>query len=110
MRRRKTAFEAALKRAEEGIIDAAGVPLSEDKLRRLLEAAPKEDERPGRPRLSSANFRGATFSGDADFDRATFSGNANFDGATFSGDANFHEATFCGTACFDSATFAGTAH
>src|SRR4051812_18290271 len=105
----ETAFEAALKRAEEGVIDAAGVRLSEDQLRRLLEAAPEADERLGHPRLSAADFGGATFSGDADFAKVTFSGDANFRGATFSGIADFGEATFRGFVGFGGATFSGEA-
>ena len=59
--------------------------------------------------VTEAQFRGATFSGDAWFGEATFSGDAWFDEATFSGDAWFGEATFSGDAWFDEATFSGDA-
>ena len=113
------AFEAALKRAKKGIIRAARVRLREDQLRRLLDAAPEDDECPGRPRLTAADFRGATFYGRASFGRTTFIGNveafggaifrcdADFRGATFSDDADFRGAIFGGRADFGKATFSG---
>jgi hypothetical protein len=77
--RKETAFEAALGRAKEGIIEAAGVRLSEEHLRRLLEAA----ERDGEARLSTASFVDATFTGNACFHGANFTGRADFLDAIF---------------------------
>ena len=102
----ETAFEAALKRAEEGVIHAAGIRLRENHLPRLLEVAP-DDERLGGPQLSAADFRGASFAARADFGAVTFSGDADFRGVTFSGAADFREATFDGKADFREATFHG---
>ncbi|MEV4078385.1 pentapeptide repeat-containing protein [Nonomuraea fuscirosea] len=56
-------------------------------------------------RMATAEFGGATFTGDADFGGATFTGDALFIGATFTSDARFDEATFTGGARFDEATF-----
>jgi hypothetical protein len=39
-------FEAALKQAAKGIIDAAGVRLSADQLWRLIDVIPKDEEHP----------------------------------------------------------------
>ncbi|MCP5085674.1 MAG: pentapeptide repeat-containing protein [Rhodobacteraceae bacterium] len=58
----------------------------------------------------SADFRSATFGGDANFSSATFSGNANFSSATFSRPAYFSSATFSGNAYFNSATFSRPAY
>jgi uncharacterized protein YjbI with pentapeptide repeats len=100
----EAAFDAALKRvAADGAIDARGVRLSADQLRRLLDAAPEDPQRPGRRLLHVADFSGATFSGDADFIGATFGGTADFGRATFGG--TFGRATFGGTADFSGATF-----
>jgi hypothetical protein len=121
------AFDAALKRvAAEGVIDAPGVLLTSDHLRRLLEEAPKDPEHPDRRLVGEANFGGASFSGraifsgvtfggKAIFSRATFGGGANFGGATFGGDVYFVGATFSGDADFrpfggDAATFGGSAN
>ncbi len=70
--------------------------------------------------FSDAYFANATFSGNADFKTATFSGNANFysatfsdayfANATFSGNADFKEATFSGDAYFENTTFSGDAY
>jgi Pentapeptide repeats (9 copies) len=105
----ETAFEAALRRAEESIIDAAGVRISEDHLRRLLETAPEDDERPGRSRLSAANFVGARFEGSAEFGGVTFSGIADFRGASFDDTADFGGTIFNGYAKFRMATFSSSA-
>jgi hypothetical protein len=59
--------------------------------------------------LPAADFRGATFSGDADFRGAMFSGDADFDATTFSGDTGFGQATFSADTSFAGATFSGTA-
>jgi uncharacterized protein YjbI with pentapeptide repeats len=103
------AFDAAVERAAEGAIDARGVRLSSEQVTRLLDEVPRDPERPDRPLLRRASFRGTTFSGDADFRGATFSGDADFSGTTFSGDAGFHMATFSGEADFSGTTFSGDA-
>ncbi|MEU7459272.1 pentapeptide repeat-containing protein [Streptosporangium roseum] len=53
----------------------------------------------------NAWFKGATFIGDAGFDRATFTRYATFDRAAFTGSAWFHETTFTEGAAFNQATF-----
>jgi len=55
--------------------------------------------------FKKANFRNATFKGEADFKGATFKGEANFTGATFKQYADFTSATFEGDAGFVGATF-----
>jgi hypothetical protein len=118
-------LEVALKRlGEDGRMDARGVPLTQELLKRLLAAAPRDDH--GHtvltdPRFDKAAFKGkatfkggpgfygTVFKGTARFFGATFEGTASFGGATFEGDAAFHGATFEGTAAFHGATFEGTA-
>jgi uncharacterized protein YjbI with pentapeptide repeats len=108
------AFGAELERiAAEGTVDARGVVISAELLRRLLTKVPHED---GRPALQAVKFdqasfqEGATFGstifhGQAGFARVTFQGDAWFEGATFQGGALFDRATFQGEAVFDGATF-----
>jgi len=55
--------------------------------------------------FKKANFRNATFKGEADFKGATFKGEANFTGATFKQYADFKGVTFEGDAGFVGATF-----
>ena len=118
-------LEVALKRlGEDGRLDARGVPLTQELLKRLLAAAPRDDH--GRPVLTDPRFDKATFNGkatfkggsgfygtvfegSASFGGATFEGTASFGGATFKGDAGFYGATFEGTAAFHGATFEGEA-
>ncbi|MEE8153663.1 MAG: pentapeptide repeat-containing protein [Phycisphaerales bacterium] len=68
-----------------------------------------------------ADFREASFSGDAYFGEANYSGDADFGegsflglvysaAASFSGDAYFGEASFSGNANFRKASFSGDAH
>ncbi len=59
--------------------------------------------------FKKANFRNATFKGEADFKGATFERDADFKGATFKQYANFTGATFEGDANFTGATFEGKA-
>ncbi len=59
--------------------------------------------------VAEADFRGATFTGDAFFDLVTFTGKAHFSGATFNGSTAFDGATFSGNAFFDKVTFTGPA-
>jgi uncharacterized protein YjbI with pentapeptide repeats len=96
-------LEAELKRiGDEGTIDARGVQLSADLLRRILNAAPEEN---GRLIVKAARFDGATFQGVAGFREATFQGEASFPYATFQGEARFDVATFEREASFSGATF-----
>jgi uncharacterized protein YjbI with pentapeptide repeats len=98
----------ALKRlGEDGRLNARGVPITQELLRRLLAAAPPDDH--GHATLTEARFDKATFNGDALFDSATFRGAAWFAGATFRGAAGFAGATFTGAAGFRGATFQGDA-
>jgi uncharacterized protein YjbI with pentapeptide repeats len=125
-------LDAALKRlGEDGHVDARGVPITNELLKRLLAAAPKDDH--GRPVLTkpqfdraafegkasikdgpgfygtvfkgTAGFFGTTFEGTASLGGATFEGDVGFTGATFNGTADFHGATFKGETWFDGVTF-----
>jgi uncharacterized protein YjbI with pentapeptide repeats len=99
-----SALDAELERiGDEGTIDARGVQLSAELLKRILRAAPQENDHP--IFKGEAQFDGATFERDAQFDRATFKGHAGFFEATFKGHARFYGATFEGTVGFDRATF-----
>ena len=59
--------------------------------------------------FKDADFRWATFKGEATFLRASFKGEATFFEATFEGKADFFRATFEGRAYFGWATFRGEA-
>ena len=74
----------------------------------ILETAPRDSE--NRPLLLSADFRGATFQGDADFIGVIFQGATDFRGATFQGATDFRGATFHGATDFHAATFQGDAY
>jgi uncharacterized protein YjbI with pentapeptide repeats len=130
-----SAFESFLELVQkQGRIDARGVRITADRLKRILEIAPTDTG--GQPVLHDADFVGATFAGEADFRGAcfrgdgdlaatfggvsfegearfagaTFAGVADFSGATFEGDVYFVSAVFTGRAVFDEATFAGNTH
>ena len=82
--------DAELKRfAEEGRLDARGVPISAELLDRILDAAPPDEDRPNRPRLTEVNFDGAEFGEGSAFRGATFADNAWFRGASFGDHASF---------------------
>jgi uncharacterized protein YjbI with pentapeptide repeats len=112
-------LDAALKQlGEHGRLDARGVLVAEELLRRLLAAAPQDDQ--GHAVLTGARFDRATFEGNVRFDEATFQGDVRFVKATFQGlavfyrttfqgDATLVEATFRDLAAFDAATFQGVA-
>jgi hypothetical protein len=102
-------FDAALKRAAEGVIEARRVRLSSDQLRQLLAAAPEDPQQPDRRLVREANFLDATFTSVADFGGATFTGDAHFYGASFSGHAHFYGARFSGDASFYGASFGDAA-
>lgn len=103
--------------APGGNIDARGVDIESDLLRKMLSQMRGPDDRAAR--INVANFEGARFLGDAHFDEvafeigyfghATFTGDGSFYGATFSHYAAFHEATFRGTGDFGHAEFAQAA-
>ncbi|MFE0137894.1 pentapeptide repeat-containing protein [Streptomyces sp. NPDC059037] len=84
-------------------IDHSGTPFTESLLGDLLRAL--TEPRTGQPRLGTAQFDEAVFSGDAWFRRARFSGAAGFVRATFKGVAEFDQARFQGAAKFDRACF-----
>jgi uncharacterized protein YjbI with pentapeptide repeats len=97
-------LDAALKRfGEDGHLDARGVPITQELLKRLLAAAPHDDR--GRPILTNARFNKATFRGPARFVEVTFEGTAHFDEATFQKGAAFVSAKFQSDASFATATF-----
>ncbi|MFE2157145.1 pentapeptide repeat-containing protein [Streptomyces lydicus] len=88
-------------------IDLRSTPFTEDLLARLLDAL--RDPTTEQPRIGSARFDGASFTGPARFDEATFTHVASFDGATFTRAASFDRATFAGLAAFNQTTFAYSA-
>jgi uncharacterized protein YjbI with pentapeptide repeats len=93
-----SAVDAELERiGDEGAIDARGVQLSAELLKRILRAAPQEKDHP-------------IFKGDVRFDAAIFKGEARFVGATFERGAWFNGATFMDRVWFFGATFKGDAH
>jgi hypothetical protein len=95
----------ALSRLQPGAnLDVRGTTVSEELLRRILEAVNDDDRH---PTLGQARFDGVTFSGDASFEWATFTAAAWFDGAVFAGDVKFDSATFTHRAWFRGAVFAG---
>jgi uncharacterized protein YjbI with pentapeptide repeats len=97
-----SAVEAELKRInDEGTIDARGVQLSAELLKRILDAAPHQH---GRLALKVGHFNMATFEGDATF-RDAILGDVRFDDATFHGEARFSQATFQDRPSFHGATF-----
>jgi len=103
-----TELDLAFKRlGEHGLLDARGVPITQELLRRLLAAAPQDDQ--GHAILTDARFDEATFQDAARFDRTTFQRGAWFGGATFQDAARFDMATFQHGAWFDRATFSGDA-
>src|SRR6266540_1894319 len=98
-------LEAELKRlADEGTIDARGVTISAELLDLILEAAPRDEQRPDQGSFIRARFDGATFGDGARFDGATFGDVASFENASFSGAASFDGATFGDEADFARAT------
>src|SRR6266545_3599703 len=77
-----TELELAFKRlGEHGLLDARGVLITQELLRRLLAAAPQDDQ--GHAILTDARFDEATFQGGAGFRGATIHGDVRFGGATF---------------------------
>jgi hypothetical protein len=98
--------DAELKRfAEEGTLDARGVPISAELLDRILDAAPADEDRPNRPGLADVNFKSADFGHGVRFEGATFGDNAQFEGATFGDNARFEAVTFGDHTRFARATF-----
>jgi uncharacterized protein YjbI with pentapeptide repeats len=83
-------------------LEAAGAPLSSERVKTIVARAPREN---GRPVLEDAAFDGATFTGHANFRRVVFSGQVSFADATFHGNADFVNARFDDRASFDDATF-----
>ena len=99
-------FQTALARiARYGVIEAREVCISEEHLKLLLQAAPKNEKDPERPELQKVDFGGATFTGGTNFVGVTFAGDVDFDDTIFMGDANFRAATFTGDAHFRDTTF-----
>jgi hypothetical protein len=82
-------------------LDARGMRIDAVVLQELLRELEDDD---GLPLLPAANFRGATFTGDANFRSATF-GSVNFGEATFAGSAGFGGVTFSAAADFGKARF-----
>jgi uncharacterized protein YjbI with pentapeptide repeats len=112
------AFAAELRRiGAEGTVDARGVSINAQLLRRLLAAAPRQDDRPAFTAAQfdqasfqdGARFHETSFQGVAVFDAASFQGRAWFGDASFQGEARFHEASFQGEAWFGGASFQDTA-
>jgi uncharacterized protein YjbI with pentapeptide repeats len=98
-------LDAALKQfSEDGIIDARGVQVSNDLLKRILNAAPPEKQDPNRHYFAWARFTRATFSDGASFNYATFD-RADFNNATFGNRASFTRAVLGNGAMFGGAIF-----
>lgn len=89
-------------------IDCRGTTFTEQLLDDLLLTA-LLDPTTGRPRLGTARFGGATFTGHPHFGGAAFTGRADFRGATFTSDVDFSYVTFAGEARFDDVDFTGNA-
>jgi uncharacterized protein YjbI with pentapeptide repeats len=87
-------------------LDARNTTIGPERLDALLDAL-KNDE--GQPVLPAADFRRATFSGDARFFDAIFRGGADFRRTTFSADARFRNTVFRGGARVHAAIFNGYA-
>ena len=125
-------FKRVLKQVRtEGRIDANGLRISSERLKRILEAAPQDPDDPERSLLRRASFVAVTFEGAASFGGVTFQEGATFYEATFQGaawfrkvtfgrqtvlrdasfqrDASFVQSTFQGDTIFDGATFQGEA-
>jgi uncharacterized protein YjbI with pentapeptide repeats len=101
-------LDVALKRlGEDGRLDARGVPITTELLKRLLAAAPHD--RLGRPVLMNARFDMATFRGGAFFKQATFKDRTWFDHSTFEDTASFDGVIFEDLTWFGGAAFNGTA-
>jgi len=97
--------DAVLKQfSEDAIIDARGVQVSNNLLKRILDAAPREEQKPDRLYFKSARFGRATFSDGASFIGATFDG-ADFQSATFGNRVSFTRAVFGNGAMFGGAVF-----
>jgi uncharacterized protein YjbI with pentapeptide repeats len=88
-------------------LDARRVNITRDVLAGLLADLPRDTN--DRPRLPSADFDGAQFSGEANFCGAYFSGEVSFRGARFSSEVSFAEARFAALANFSGAQFSGGA-
>ncbi|WP_405407146.1 pentapeptide repeat-containing protein [Streptomyces decoyicus] len=84
-------------------IDHRSTPFTEGLLTRLLDAL--RDPATEHPRIGTARFDGASFTGPARFDETTFSHSASFDKATFTHAASFDRVTFAGLAAFNQTTF-----
>jgi uncharacterized protein YjbI with pentapeptide repeats len=100
------AFKGILERVRtEGTIDAENVRISSERLERVLEAAPKDPDRPGRPLLKHASFVDVSFTGRAGFIGVTFQGAASFAVVTFQDAVSFYDATFQGAVWFRKVIF-----
>ena len=86
-----------------GVIDARGVQITDQLLKRILAAVPRSVK--GEVLFKGARFDHATFTCAASFSHVTFSGAAVFSWATFLKDAIFAATTFSGGAVFKGATF-----
>jgi uncharacterized protein YjbI with pentapeptide repeats len=102
-------LDAALERLSQGgRLDARGVPITNDLLRRLLAAVPRSED--DRPVLVDATFDTASFLDDIHFENAVFRSSTEFSRATFHGKVSFEEAVFFGPAWFIGAHFRKLAH
>ncbi|MFF8452728.1 pentapeptide repeat-containing protein [Streptomyces leeuwenhoekii] len=97
----RTAYLAGLTPGAD--IDHRGTPFTKELLDRLLDAL--YDPATEFPRLGTAWFDEAIFTGMAGFTGASFTGDAMFRGAAFTEAAWFDEAVFTGATEFDGAVF-----
>jgi hypothetical protein len=86
-----------------GSLDASRVRISRERLKQILEAAPRGSA--DRPRLAGAVFDGASFENGVSFDEVVFDGPASFVEASFGGPASFTRSTFNGRPSFSLAVF-----
>jgi hypothetical protein len=94
-------LDAEMKRfGEDGTIDARGVTISVELLDRMLAAAPRDEEKPDRPRFHAVRFDRAKFQDQANLAGAVFGNRARFDAAIFGNEARFDDATFGDDALF----------
>jgi uncharacterized protein YjbI with pentapeptide repeats len=101
--------DAALRRfSKDGTIDARGVRVSNNLLKRIIDAAPRKEGNPDRLYFKWAGFGHATFSDGASFAGVTFDW-ADFRNATFGDGASFTRAVFGNGAMFGGADFGDSA-
>ncbi|WSF66107.1 pentapeptide repeat-containing protein [Streptomyces sp. NBC_01352] len=88
-------------------VDLRGTTLTDAMLSALLDALRDPDT--GYPRLGTAHFTEAKFTGPALFEAATFTGDADFSKSRFSRGCNFDGTSFSGSVLLEGAIFSASA-